>query len=213
MDDLTMTRFGSSGWLIRFASRIDEDSLARCRGLLAVFDENPPPGLCDLIPAYGELLLEFDTIEAWEPGGETARRLLAQARPLPEGEARLHEIPVRYAGEDLEELAASKGLAPADLAARHADPVYSVYLIGFTPGFPYLGPLDPLLHAPRLRVPRARVPKGSVAIGGEHTGIYSIASPGGWRIIGHTEVDLFISAKGENAFLLRQGDRVKFVPS
>ncbi len=212
MDDLTMTRFGPSGWLVRFAGRIDEDSLARCRGLLAVFDENPPPGLRDLTPAYGELLLEFDRVENWAAGGVTVKRLLAQARPLPGGAARLHEIPVRYVGEDLEELAALKGLTPEEVITRHAAPVYSVYLIGFSPGFPYLGPLDPLLHAPRLNVPRARVPKGSVAIGGEHTGIYSIASPGGWRIIGRTEVDLFVPARGKKAFLLRQGDRVKFVP-
>jgi biotin-dependent carboxylase-like uncharacterized protein len=99
----------------------------------------------------------------------------------------------------------------------HTAPVYRVFLIGFSPGFPYLGPLDSRLHAPRLESPRERVPAGSVAIGGEHTGIYSIASPGGWWLVGRTNTEVFSAAKARNggtvdAFLLRQGDLVKFLP-
>lgn len=208
MDSLSLTRFGSHGWLIRFTDHISEDSLARCRGLLAAFDENPLPGLRDVVPAYREVLLEFD-----EGVEESAiREILRRAKPLPAAHARLHEIPVRYDGPDLAELAASRGLSVSGVVERHTAPVYSVYLIGFSPGFPYLGPLDPVLHTPRLPRPRARVPRGSVAIGGEHTGIYSITSPGGWRIIGHTDTDLFSPLGDGNAFLLRQGDRVKLVP-
>ena len=209
MDSLSLTRFGLNGWLIRFADRIDENSLARCRGLMAAFEENPLPGLRDMTPAYREVLLEFDGAA----DEAQIRQLLQRAKPLPAEEARLHEIPVIYDGPDLEELASSKGLSVAEVIARHSAPVYHVHLIGFAPGFPYLGPLDPTLHSPRLATPRTKVPKGSVGIGGEHTGIYSIASPGGWRIIGRTEVELFSPVRDQGAFLLRQGDRVKFVPA
>lgn len=209
MDSLSLSRFGSNGWLIRFADRIDENSLARCRGLLDAFEKNPLPGLRDVTPAYQEVLLEFERAVDEAP----IRAVLDSARPLPVGEARLHEITVCYDGPDLEELAALKGLSVAEVVERHAAPVYNVYLIGFSPGFPYLGPLDAKIHAPRLASPRARVPAGSVAIGGGHTGIYSIGSPGGWRIIGRTEVELFTPGKGREAFLLRQGDRVKFLPA
>jgi len=98
----------------------------------------------------------------------------------------------------------------------HCEPVYKVYCLGFAPGFPYLGDLNPRLHTPRLATPRTRVPAGSVAIGGEHTGIYSVESPGGWNIIGRTTVALFDPSRRDEhdeaaAFLLRAGDRVKFV--
>jgi KipI family sensor histidine kinase inhibitor len=116
---------------------------------------------------------------------------------------------------DLEEFARRKALSVCDVIELHASPLYSVFLIGFSPGFPYLGPLDSRLHAPRRDIPRAHVPAGSVAIGGEHTGIYSIASPGGWWLIGRTSTELFsaLKARGSGsaeAFLLRQGDQVRF---
>jgi inhibitor of KinA len=120
---------------------------------------------------------------------------------------------VRYDGSDLERVAQANQLSVAQLCELHAAPVYKVYMLGFAPGFPYLGDLDPRLHTPRLPAPRARVAAGSVAIGGEHTGIYSVETPGGWNIIGRTPVKLFDPAREDEAmFLLRAGDRVKFVP-
>ena len=101
-----------------------------------------------------------------------------------------------------------------DVAELHSSTLYKVYLLGFSPGFPYLGDLDSRLHTPRLPSPRTRVPAGTVAIGGEHTGIYSVEGPGGWNIIGHTKVKLFDpSSDGPEMSLLRQGDRVRFVPT
>ena len=99
----------------------------------------------------------------------------------------------------------------------HSAPVYRVYMLGFSPGFPYLGDLDPRLHTPRLASPRAKVRAGSVAIGGEHTGVYTVDSPGGWNIIGHTPLKIFDPLRGdpngqdEAMFWLKPGDRVKFV--
>jgi len=107
------------------------------------------------------------------------------------------------------------GLTTSEVIDLHSAPVYKVYLLGFSPGFPYLGELNERLHTPRLTTPRARITAGSVAIGGEHTGVYSVDSPGGWNVIGHTSVPMFVPAVGDAAeemFFLRPGDRVKFVP-
>lgn len=214
MNHLKLKPFGPSALLIEFAARIDPDSLALCRGLLRTLEERPPEGLREVTAAYQTLLLEFDHA----PAPAAIETLLATARPLPASEARLHEIPVTYDGADLDALATRNGLSVSEIIERHAAPVYDVYLVGFAPGFPYLGPLDEKLHAPRLDSPRPRVSAGSVGIGGEHTGIYSIASPGGWWLIGRTETVLFSeeAARGAghiDAFLLRQGDRVKFLPA
>ena len=100
-----------------------------------------------------------------------------------------------------------------DVILRHTAPEYRVYLLGFAPGFAYLGDLDPSLVLPRRSSPRTRVPAGSVAIGGEHTGIYTTDSPGGWNIIGHTPLRIFDPDRSdEGMFWLKSGDRVKFVP-
>src|SRR5436309_25603 len=131
----------------------------------------------------------------------------------------LKEIPVRYDGPDLARVAQAHGLKIEQVGKLHSAPIYKVYLLGFAPGFPYLGELDKRLHTPRLPSPRTRVPAGSVAIGGEHTGIYPTETPGGWNIIGHTTVKLFdptaAGSAGENEamFFLKAGDRVKFVPA
>jgi len=123
------------------------------------------------------------------------------------------EIPVVYGGEsgpDLAFVAAHTGLSADEVIRRHTAPTYTVYFIGFTPGFPYLGGMDVRLTAPRLETPRARVPAGSVGIAGPQTGVYPLESPGGWRIIGRTHLPLFdLSAQPPS--LLSPGDEVRFV--
>jgi inhibitor of KinA len=217
MDDVAVSRFGPTGFLVEFAERVDLESLARCRGLMSSFEQNHLDGLLDVTPAYCSLLLEFDHPEHASEHFDRVNELLKSARAQPVEDAPLFEIPVCYAGPDLEEFARCNTLSVSDVIELHAAPVYSVFLIGFSPGFPYLGPLDVRLHAPRLENPRARVPPGSVAIGGEHTGIYSIASPGGWWLLGRTNMEIFSAKKAQDAgsaeaFLLRQGDSVKFLP-
>jgi KipI family sensor histidine kinase inhibitor len=124
---------------------------------------------------------------------------------------RLVEIEVRYDGEDLTEVAERLGLEVAEVVARHAAPIYTVACLGFSRGFPYLDGLDPVLRLPRRDTPRARVPAGSVAIAAEQAGIYPQTSPGGWHLLGRTDVPLFEPDRDPPA-LLAPGDRVRFVP-
>ncbi len=217
MDGLRISRFGPAAVLVQFAEKVDAESLARCRGLMNRIDEDHLEGLRDVTPAYCSLLLEFDDPASISEQRKKLDDLLESARPRPPEEALLFEIPICYDGPDIEEFARCNTLSVSNVIELHAAPVYSVFLIGFSPGFPYLGPLDARLHAPRLETPRPRVPAGSVAIGGEHTGIYSIASPGGWWLIGRTNKEIFSASKARDsgsagAFLLRQGDLVRFRP-
>jgi inhibitor of KinA len=129
-------------------------------------------------------------------------------------EPRTVEIPVCYGGEygpDLDDVAAIAGRSPSEVAAIHSGADYLVCFLGFSPGFPYLSGMPESIAASRLATPRSRVPAGSVAIGGRQTGVYPLASPGGWRIIGRTPLRLF-QPFADPPVLLRMGDHVKFVP-
>ncbi|WP_442799020.1 5-oxoprolinase subunit PxpB [Pantoea vagans] len=129
-------------------------------------------------------------------------------------ESRLVEIPVTYGGEhgpDLVVVAEHAALSPVQVVELHSSSDYVVFFVGFQPGFPYLGGLDPRLHIPRRAEPRVAVPAGSVGIGGSQTGVYPLASPGGWQLIGQTRTALFDPLQ-QPPTLLRPGDRVRFVP-
>jgi inhibitor of KinA len=126
-------------------------------------------------------------------------------------EPRVVVIPVRYDGPDLNDIAALHQMTPERVVELHSSANYLVYFIGFVPGFAYLGGLPPELATPRLESPRKRVPKGSVAIGGSHTGVYPFETPGGWRLIGKTALEIFDPGT-EELSRLAIGDMVKFVP-
>jgi KipI family sensor histidine kinase inhibitor len=172
-------------------------------------------GVLNLHPAFASVLIDFDPrfhihadIEA------LARQRLATATGETR-EPRLVEIPVCYGGEfgpDLEDVARHTGLTPERVVELHAAADYLVYFVGFATCFPYLGGLPPELATPRLPAPRKNVPAGSVAIGGSQAGIYPLASPGGWRIVGRTPLALF-DPQSSPPPLLRMGDRVRFVPT
>ncbi len=210
---------GDDALLVRFGERIDAEINRQVLRLAARLHDRPPPWLRDVVPAYASLAVFFDA-SGWvdrEPHafvGEALRTLLSDAG-MSRTEARpLHEVPVCYGsdyGEDLDGAAQELGLDTATLVARHCAPVYTVAMVGFAPGFPYLLGLDPALALPRLATPRTRVPAGSVAIGGAQTGIYPRESPGGWRLLGRTPSVLFDVARASPA-LLRPGDQVRFVP-
>ncbi len=203
--------YGPDALLIYFADGIGEEAFRRGRALAAALEKNPPRHLREYVPSFTSVLLEF------EPGlpldGNAIVKRLSNLMEAPAPEPVTREIPVRYDGPDLALVAEHAGLSQAEVVAAHAAPLYKVYILGFSPGFPYLGDLDPRLHTPRQPNPRLRVPAGSVAIGGEHTGIYPVAGPGGWNLIGRTDFTLFdpAAARGDN-FRLLPGEQVRFVP-
>lgn len=171
-------------------------------------------GVLELIPGMNNLTLLFDPLHTESPALERAAQALwaepAQDRPL----GRRVDIPVRYGGEDgpdLQVVADHCGLSTDEVVRRHGEPEYCVYFLGFQPGFAYLGGLDPALATPRRAEPRLSVPAGSVAIGGAQTGVYPLATPGGWQVIGRASIALFDPA-AEPPTLLAPGDRVRFVP-
>jgi len=206
--------YGRNSVLLTFADAAGPTALARSRALSEFLERQPPPSLVEYVPAFTTMLLEFET-SAFEESRipELVHKLESALRTEP-APGPLREIRVIYDGPDLRRVAEAHQLTEREVCELHSARIYDVYILGFSPGFPYLGELDRRLHTPRLSSPRLRVPAGSVAIGGSHTGIYSIETPGGWNIIGHTSTRLFDSAQTDprNMFLLTPGDRVRFVP-
>ncbi len=206
---------GDTGVSIEFGDAIDPAINMRVRQLFQVLKSLRPVGIVDLIPTYRSLFIEYDP---WQCSFEQLLLVVEDAirerRVLPSDDASVLEIPVCYGdhfGPDLDELAATHRLSGEEVTRIHCSPVYTVYMIGFSPGFPYLGGLDERLITPRRKEPRRMVPAGSVGIADRQTGIYPLESPGGWQIIGRTPMRLFDLTKPE-PFLLNAGDRVRFIP-
>jgi KipI family sensor histidine kinase inhibitor len=172
------------------------------------------PELLNVHPGYSSVLISFDPRRLESAAVESiVREALVRMPSAPVPAARTVEVPVRYGGPDgpdLEEVARLHGMTPGDVVRIHATAQYLVYFLGFSPGFPYLGGLPQELATPRLGTPRRLVPAGSVGIGGDHTGVYPVASPGGWRIIGRTPLEIF-RADRDPLTLLQMGDYVRFV--
>jgi inhibitor of KinA len=168
------------------------------------------PSIRNLHPAYNSILIVFDPLDLSHAYLEhTVNTCMEEIESTNLPPPRLVEIPVRYDGPDLADLAALHQITPDRVIELHSAAVYIVYFVGFVPGFAYLGGLPSELATPRLETPRKRVPKGSVAIGGSHTGVYPFETPGGWRIIGSTPIEIF-SPDTPELSVLRIGDRVRF---
>jgi inhibitor of KinA len=181
---------------------------------LAQLDGDRPAGVIDLVPGYTTLLVLYDPglADPAELRGWVERRLESPPAERHAPPAQPVVIPVLYdpiVAADLQALASEKGLTVDELVTIHTGAIYRCYILGFRPGFPFLGGLDPRLHTPRLATPRVRVPAGSVGIGGQQTGVYPVESPGGWRIIGRTPLRLFDPDRAD-PFLVHPGDRVVF---
>jgi KipI family sensor histidine kinase inhibitor len=166
------------------------------------------PEVADVVPGARTVLVELTP--GAEPSEALLRALEAEPPTAVTAEGTLHEIAVNYDGEDLPSIAALRNMKPEDVIELHMSVEYTVAFIGFQPGFPYLLGLPERLAVPRLPSPRVKVEWGSVAIAGEYTGIYPAATPGGWRLLGYTDVVLFDAARTPSS-LLAPGDRVRFV--
>ena len=191
------------------------DSLGEVLALARRLEAVKIRGVVEVVPAFASVALFFASPAALVNGTHTVHAILRERKPAARREPppRLVEVPVCYEpeyGPDLDVVAQASQLSPREIAQRHAAALYRVRCLGFTPGFPYLAGLPPILATPRRAAPRVAVAAGSVAIGGAHTGIYPLASPGGWNLIGRTPWRLF-DATREPAALLQIGDRVRFV--
>ncbi|WP_369258793.1 5-oxoprolinase subunit PxpB [Geodermatophilus amargosae] len=177
--------------------------------LYAALEEDRPPGVVDLVPAARTVLVVTDPAATTLDAVEAAVRRTAP-RPGRRATAEQVEVPVVYDGEDLDDVAAHLGVDPGEVVRRHTGTEWTVAFSGFAPGFGYLTPADGAWDLPRRPSPRTRVPAGSIALAGGFTGVYPRESPGGWQLVGHTDLAVFDLSR-EPAALLRPGVRVRFV--
>jgi KipI family sensor histidine kinase inhibitor len=213
--ELRMVPCGDRALLIYLGDTIDPQVNDSVHALARALKQPKHPAVIEITPSYHAVMVEYDPVRLRLE--QLEELVLATAQTIahePPAAGRTVEIPVAYGGDmgpDLDSVAAYTGLTPEAVIQRHTDPLYRVYCLGFSPGFPYLGGLDPALHTPRLPAPRTKLPSGSVGIGGTQTGIYPAPSPGGWQLIGRTPALLFDPHRDTPA-LLEAGDSVRFVP-
>lgn len=203
--------FGDSALLVKFGDEIDLSINQRVHALDALLRASKKIGFIESVPAYATLLVNYDPlILTYAQISDWVNTEMDWAEENVFRKPRRIEVPVRYGGDDLNFVAAHHHINAHEVINIHASRDYTVYMMGFTPGFAYMGKLDDAIATPRLETPRTRVDAGSVGIVGAQTGIYPIASPGGWRIIGRTSMRLF-DLTADSPFLFSPGDLVRFV--
>ena len=214
MSNFQMYPSGDSCLVVEFEKTIDPLVNGRCVSLAGRMRAASRHGVRDVVPTYQTVAVYFDPLVTDTPAlREELSWLAATSVAQQTEEAVPIEVPVRYGGAfgpDLADVAHSTGCSEDEVIELHTRPTYHVYMLGFLPGFAYMGRVDPRLEVARLPTPRLRVPAGSVGIAGAQTGIYPVDAPGGWRLIGHTTARPFDPARKE-PFLFAPGDRVTFV--
>ena len=213
--DYSFLQCGEGALTVHLGDGIDPAINRRVTALQGAIDSAGLRGITDLIPAYADLTVCYDcTVISAKALQRQLRRLLDSLSVAGQDRRRVFRLPVCYGGDygpDLDFVCHHSGLSAQEVIALHSQPDYLIYMLGFLPGFAYLGGLDPRLHTPRLDSPRTCIPAGSVGIGGAQTGIYPLASPGGWRIIGRTPVRPYDPDR-ESPILYAAGDYLRFVP-
>jgi inhibitor of KinA len=204
---LRIQPLGDTALLAELGTRLDTALNTRAIALAGALKKRRD--VRQAIAGYASVTVHFDPDQTTHDSLATAIRRLAAKRPPMSEPGRLHRIPVTYDGQDLDDVAARLELSRERIVEIHTSAIYRVFLVGFVPGWAYLGPLAEELELPRRQVPRTLVPAGSVAIAGRQTGIYPLPTPGGWHLIGRTNVKLFLP-DSDPPCLFRAGDRVKF---
>ncbi len=198
---------GDAALLAELGTRLDTALNTRAIALAAALKKRRD--VRQAVAGCASVTVHFDPDQTTHDALGAAIKRLAGKRPPVEEPGRLHRIPVTYDGPDLDAVASALGLSRQRIVDLHTRPIYRVFLVGFVPGWAYLGPLPEELELPRRSVPRMQVPAGSVAIAGRMSGIYPLPTPGGWHLIGRTSVRLFLP-DSDPPCLFRAGDRVKF---
>ena len=206
---------GDSALVVELGDEISQEVNRKVHALADALGKTSLLGLGELVPTYRSLLVHYDPLRlSCDEVKAFVLEVLQKCEEKPSFEPRVVEVPVVYGdefGPDIEFVAEHNGLSVEEVIRLHAGATYTVYMLGFTPGFAYLGGMPEAVATPRLETPRTLVPAGSVGIAGEQTGIYPIATPGGWRLIGRTPLKLF-DPEGDPPTLLKAGDVVRFVP-
>jgi KipI family sensor histidine kinase inhibitor len=212
-EKLKFRTMGDRSLLVELGDEISPSVNQRVQELFTAMDMHPVDGVRELVPSYRSLLVIYDPLNI-SPADlkHTIRDTYQNLDQAELPEPRTIDIPIVYGGEqgpDLESVAQYHHITPQEVIDYHTRPTYRVYMIGFTPGYPYLGEVPDAISTPRRETPRILVPQGSVGIAQKQTGIYSVDSPGGWQIIGWTPVNLF-DPQAQPPSLLMMGDRVRF---
>ena len=206
---------GDMAIVVELGDEISVEINRRVRGLTDALERASIPGVFDFLPTYRSVLVYYDPLATTAPEVESGiERLLEDAEESDAGARHIVHIPTLYGGEmgpDIAFVATHNGVDEQEVVSIHSSSDYLVYMMGFSPGFAYLGGLDQRLATPRLQSPRTEIPAGAVGIAETQTGVYPVASPGGWQLIGRTPLKLF-DPGSEHPVLLSAGDYVRFVP-
>ena len=203
---------GDAAFAVEYGEDIDPALNNRVLALDSALQDLP--GVIETVPTYRSVLVHYDPLRQSFDALVAAVRPLAEAAEPRAPAGRTWRIPVTYGGEngiDLEATAEARGISPEELIARYSAPTYRVYMIGFLPGFAYLGGLDPTIATPRRTNPRLKTPAGTISIGGIQAAVASIEAPSGWHLLGRTPVRNFMPGR-EPVFILEPGDGVRFHP-
>ncbi len=215
MQNIRILTAGDSSILIEFGKEINPEINGKITSLVQLMKEQHIEGVVDMIPAFCTLLVNYDPrVITYEEIRDRMEKLLKIETRASESRRRVYEIPVCYGGEygpDIENIAEHAGLSVEEVIRIHSSRDYLIYMLGFLPGFCYLGGLDERIHTPRLANPRIKINAGSVGIGGSQTGIYPLDSPGGWQLMGMTPVKTY-DPEREVPILVEAGDYIRFVP-
>lgn len=205
---------GETALSFQLGDEIDPDTNRQVIALADALTRDRPAGILEIVPTYRSLLVQYDPEMIRGAALEDLLRVRFAALGPGQETGRRWSVPVVYGGpvgQDIDDVAALKGLSPQEVIALHSGAEYQVYMIGFQPGFAYLGGLPEALHCPRLARPRQSIPAGAVGIGGQQANINSVPGPSGWRFIGWTPLVSFDPARSD-PFLFRAGDRLRFHP-
>ena len=206
---------GDSSILVEFGKVISPEINRKITATVQLMKMQHIEGVVDIIPAFCSLLINYDPrVISYEEITERMQHLLKMDAKMDEGKKKIYEIPVCYGGEygpDIANIAEYAGLTEEEVIKIHSSRDYLIYMLGFLPGFCYLGGLDERIHTPRLANPRIKISAGSVGIGGSQTGIYPLDSPGGWQLMGMTPVKTYDPDR-EVPILLEAGDYIRFIP-
>ena len=204
---------GDRAFVVEFGTEINPDVNALVHRATSAIERAELDGVIELVPTYRSLVVHYEPSLAHPDDLQDAIQSLDLTEPAESGGQRIVEIPTLYGGEfgpDIGFVAENAGMSESEVIAIHSGADYLVYAMGFSPGFPYLGGLDPRLNTPRLTTPRTLIPGGSVGIAETQTGAYPVASPGGWQLIGRTPLKLF-EPESDPPAIINAGDRVRFV--